>query len=109
MAQYAQTSRETVTCWSPLPGTTLCKTEYPMEVGVAWNWVKETGGAYMSGSGAPRGLVFWAAWWAGRDHRQLCNRSARLMAAVKISGDAAALDVLALPQLPAWLSLISLG
>lgn len=63
----------------------------------------------MSGSGAPRGLVFWAAWWAGRDHRQLCNRSARLMAAVKISGDAAALDVLALPQLPAWLSLISLG
>lgn len=62
MAQYAQTSRETVVCWNPLLGTTWCKTEHPMEVGVSWNWVEETGGAYMSGSGAPRGLVFWAAW-----------------------------------------------
>lgn len=54
----------------------------------------------MSGSGAPKDLIFWAAWWAGRNHQQLRDRSARLMAAVKISGDAAAgLDVLALPQL----------
>lgn len=108
-------SIEMVTCWNPLLGTTCCMTEHPMEVGFSWSWVKENGIAYMSGSGAPRGLVFWAAWWAGRDHRQLCDRSARLMAAVKISGDAAGLDVLALPQLaqlaclPAWLPLISLG
>lgn len=60
-----------------------------MEVDVSWSWVKETKITYMSGSEAPKDLIFWAAWWAGRDHRQLCDRSARLMAAIKISGDAA--------------------
>lgn len=97
--QAGSDSGKMVTCWNLLPGTAVCLTGHPMGVDVSRSWVKEIVIAYMSGSGAPRGLVFWAAWWAGRDHRQLCDGSAPSHGCRQNFGDAAALDVLALPQL----------
>lgn len=97
--QAGSDSGKMVTRWNLSPGTAVCLTGHPMGVEVSRSWVKEIVIAYMSGSGAPRGLVFWAAWWAGRDHRQLCDRSAPSHGCRQNFGDAAALVVQALPQL----------